>query len=412
VAVDIPLLISVDDHVLEPPDLWRRWLPARFKEVGPKIVNASYEVVTRLGGRESLRQDPKVARQGRYRIASDGPKTDFWMYEDMAVATTRIMAVAGLSDDEVSHEPISFQEMRPAVYKVKERLADMDLNHTERSLCFPTFPRFCGQIFLEAADKDLALACVQAYNDWMVEEWAGESGGRLIPLCLIPLWDAGLAAVEIRRNAVRGVRAVAFSEGPDMLGLPSIYELDYWQPFLVACEETGTTICMHIGSSSSPILRPNLMAAYALSHITAEVAAVDWCFGGALAQYPKLKIAFSESQVGWMDFLFRRLDSTWHKQKDRAISSELAWMTEPPSSYLGNRVFGCAFEDDLGIANRGTPLGIDCLTFETDYPHTDSTWPNTKEYAEKVFVDYTQEEVDKVFRKNAIRMLELPECIS
>jgi predicted TIM-barrel fold metal-dependent hydrolase len=344
-------------------------------------------------------------------MAADGPKTDFWVYEDLAVATSRIMAVAGLSASEISHDPISFAEMRPAVYDAKARLADMDLNHTERSLCFPTFPRFCGQLFLEAHDRELALACVQAYNDWMVEEWAGESGGRLIPLCLIPLWDAQLAATEVRRNAARGVRSVAFSEGPDMLGLPSIYDLSYWQPFLTACEETGTTICMHIGSSSAPIIRPNILAAYALSHITAEIAAVDWCLGGALAKHPTLKIAFSESQVGWMAFLFRRLDSTWEKQKDRAISADLTWLTDPPSSYLGDRVFGCAFEDDLAIENRGDPLGIDCLTFETDYPHTDSTWPNTKAYAEKVFADYTQDEIEKVFRKNAIRMLGLPESI-
>jgi hypothetical protein len=168
---------------------------------------------------------------------------------------------------------------------------------------------------------------------------------------------------------------------------------------------------MHIGSSSAPIIRPNILAAYALSHITAEIAAVDWCVGGALAKHPTLKIAFSESQVGWMAFLFRRLDSTWEKQKDRAISADLTWLTDPPSSYLGDRVFGCAFEDDLAIENRGDPLGIDCLTFETDYPHTDSTWPNTKAYAEKVFADYTQDEIEKVFRKNAIRMLGLPESI-
>jgi predicted TIM-barrel fold metal-dependent hydrolase len=180
---------------------------------------------------------------------------------------------------------------------------------------------------------------------------------------------------------------------------------------LTACEETGTTICMHIGSSSAPIIRPNILAAYGLSHITAEIAAVDWCFGGALAKHPNLKIAFSESQVGWMAFLFRRMDATWEKQKDRAISADMKWLSEPPSSYLGDRVFGCAFEDDLAIEKRGEPLGIDCLTFETDYPHTDSTWPNTKEYAEKVFAGYTQEEVEKVFRKNAIRMLELPETI-
>ena len=124
----------------------------------------------------------------------------------------------------------------------------MDANHIEAALCFPTFPRFCGQTFTEAKDKELGLLCVKAYNDWMVEEWCGDSGGRLIPLCLIPLWDAELAAAEVRRNAERGVRAVCFSEIPPFLGLPSVHDPDhYWDPFFRACAETKTIVNMHIG---------------------------------------------------------------------------------------------------------------------------------------------------------------------
>nr|WP_311984689.1 amidohydrolase family protein [Parafrankia sp. CH37] len=102
----------------------------------------------------------------------------------------------------------------------------------------PHFPRFCGQTFAEARDTDLALACVRAYNDWMIDEWCADSGGRLIPLCLIPLWDAELAAAEVRRNAARGCRAVCFSEIPPHLGLPSIHS-GSWEPFLAACVDTG-----------------------------------------------------------------------------------------------------------------------------------------------------------------------------
>jgi predicted TIM-barrel fold metal-dependent hydrolase len=103
----------------------------------------------------------------------------------------------------------------------------MDVNHVQSALCFPTFPRFCGQTFTEAKDRELGLLSVRAYNDWMVEEWCGPAArGRLIPLTLIPLWDAELAAQEVRRNASRGVRAVAFSEIPPHLGLPSVHTDD------------------------------------------------------------------------------------------------------------------------------------------------------------------------------------------
>ncbi len=107
----------------------------------------------------------------------------------------------------------------------------MDINWVEASLSFPTFPRFCGQTFLEAKDRELAAACVYAYNDWMVEEWCGDSGGRLIPLMLVPLWDAGLAAAEVRRNAARGVHAVCFSEIPPHLG-PAEHPLGLLGPLL------------------------------------------------------------------------------------------------------------------------------------------------------------------------------------
>src|SRR5690606_33157948 len=135
-------------------------------------------------------------------------------------------------------------------YDQKARLEDIDVNWVEASLSFPTFPRFCGQTFLEASDRELASLCVTAYNDWMVEEWSANTGGRLIPLTIVPLWDPVAAAAEVRRNAERGVRALAFSEIPYHLGLPSIHDKEHWEPLWQACEETSTVVCMHIGSSS------------------------------------------------------------------------------------------------------------------------------------------------------------------
>src|SRR5690606_3183787 len=118
------------------------------------------------------------------------------------------------------------------------------------SLCFPSFPRFCGQIFAEANDKDLALLCVQAYNDWMIDEWCASAPGRFIPLVIMPLWDPPAAAREIERCAAKGATALAFSENPEPLGLPTIHDLGrYWDPLLAAAEAANMVICMHVGSS-------------------------------------------------------------------------------------------------------------------------------------------------------------------
>ncbi len=214
---------------------------------------------------------------------------------------------------------ITYEEMRPGSYQVKPRLEDMDVNHLEASLCFPTFPRFCGQTFLEASDKDLALLCVRAYNDWMVEEWCAETSGRLIPLTLVPLWSAELAAEEVRRNAERGVRAVCFSEIPPFLGLPSVHDPDgYWDPFFRACAETSTVVNMHIGSSSKmPSTSADAPPAVGstLTHTNATFSLVDFLFSGLFVRFPDLKVAYSEGQIGWIPYILERADTVWEENR-------------------------------------------------------------------------------------------------
>src|SRR5450432_3496453 len=192
---DIPKIISVDDHVIEPANVWVDRLPARYKEIGPHVKRAPMGEMTFIGGKFS------------YVPGGEGPQCDWWHYEDKAIPQTRLSAAVGFDRDEVKITAITYEEMRKGCWDPKARLADMDANWTEAQMCFPTFPRLCGQTFLEAKDKDVALECVRAYNDFQVEEWAGTADGRLIPLIIVPLWDAELAATEVRRNAARGVRA-------------------------------------------------------------------------------------------------------------------------------------------------------------------------------------------------------------
>ncbi len=205
--------------------------------------------------------------------------------------------------------------MRPGCYDPKARLADMDMNRTERSLCFPTFPRFAGQTFLEAKDKELALACVRAYNDWMIEEWCGDSGGRLIPLCIVA--DVGPGARGGRGAAQRGAGLSGRSRSPSCPPTSacrrSTTPTATGTPSSQACDETGTVVCMHIGSGSKYARRTSADAPQgvgtALTSLNAYMSMADWLLSGALVRFPSLKIAFSESQVGWMPFLLERLDT-------------------------------------------------------------------------------------------------------
>ena len=390
-VTDLPWIISVDDHVVEPPAVWTDRLPERLRGRGPRVV-----------------QDTCETHGNQYTKGKGGKLVDWWVYEDLLRPIPQVMACAGFPPEALTLEPIRFDEIRPGCFESKARLADMDLNRTERSLCFPTFPRFAGQTFLDAKDKDLALRCVQAYDDWMVDEWCGDASGRLIPLCLVPLWDANLAADEVRRNAARGVHAVAFTELPANLGLPSLHDRDrFWDPFLRACDETGTTICMHIGSGSvMPRTSADAPAGVttALTSLNAYMAMADWLLSGTLARFPDLKIAFSESQVGWMPFLLDRLDRVFTQSK--AWSELDPALDELPSSYVPGRVYGCFFDDIVGIEARHR-IGIGQLVFETDYPHQDTTWPHTPALVAELATMVPPDELERLVRTNAIEMLSL-----
>jgi predicted TIM-barrel fold metal-dependent hydrolase len=386
----LPWIISADDHVIEPPDLFETRLPAKFREEGPRVVKLPWE----LG--------PNFAR-GNIRPGGDGPPVDFWQVEGKHLVVPRLEIGAGMDPELVDHKPMDYEEMPASCYQVKERLRAMDEARIERSLCFPNIVRFAGQMFLWLDDKELALAGVRAYNDFMVDEWAGESGGRLIPLCVVPLWDAQLAADEIRRNAARGVRAVTFTELPAVLGLPSIHDKDgYWLPFVEACAETGTVICIHIGSSSSvPRTSDDAPGCVSMTTVNfnAQLSFADWMFSGLLARYPTLKLAFSESQIGWMPYALERMDRIYRMgNKIARIPPELT----APDTYMAGRIYGCFFET-TGLANRDA-AGIDQITFERPpAPDPPGRTPTSTSLGRRRHVEATRIRS----RGNAIKILDL-----
>ena len=316
----LPKIISVDDHVVEPPHVWQTWLPEKWRARGPRVERKRWGSFKHLSGAKyDMVEDP------------DGEWGDAWYYDDELIyVQKKFVAIprAAVTQDEkgdlvfdrtqMTMTATTYDEMRKGCWDRDERVKDMALNYTDGSLPFPTFPRFCGQTFYEGKDKELGLACVKANNDWMVEEWCAPSGGYNIPLCIIPLWDVELAAAETKRNAERGVRAIAFSEIPTRLKLPSINS-GYWDPLWQVCNDYGVTVCMHVGSSSSnPVASPDSHKAVGvtLGFNNAIASMADWLFSGNLIRFPKLKLAYSEGQIGWIPYL---LDACRHRLGDARL---------------------------------------------------------------------------------------------
>jgi len=380
-------LVSVDDHILEPPSVWTNRLPKKYAQIGPRIES--------------------------------GDDGEFWVYEDRRVATSGLSAVAGKRREEFSPEPVTYDEMRPGCYDPKARLEDMDRAGIIASLCFPSFPRFCGQMFHEAQDKELALLCVQAYNDWMLEEWCGSAPGRLIPLTLIPLWDPRLAVVEMERCAALGSHAFAFSENPEPLGLPTIHDQNrYWEPVMATANETGMVVCMHTGSSSTlPAICSDapFMANLAWGATRTSGAMLSWLFSGLFQRHENLKIALSEGEIGWIPYFLERAQQVFDHTRywvARGFQFESHAGSALPAgedldihALYRDHVYGCFIEDASGLNNLDV-IGEDNVMIEVDYPHESSTWPDSIKLAQDRMSHLPVETQYKILRGNAERLFQ------
>ncbi|MFF1732096.1 amidohydrolase family protein [Streptomyces sp. NPDC058247] len=373
-------LISVDDHLIEHPRVWQDRLPAKYREMGPRIV--------------------ETPREGLAPVQS-------WRYEDRNYPYIGLNAVAGKRPEEYGLEPVRFDEMIPGCYDPKARIADMDIDGVEAMMCFPSFPRFCGTVFLEAQEKELALLCVQAYNDFVLDEWCAAAPGRLIPVVMLPLWDPQAAVQEIHRTAAKGAKAITFPDLPHALGLPSVHS-DYWDPVLSAAEETGLPLCQHFGSGgerSIPQMAPDAPFAVMINLMGSNSmhATADWLFSPALHKHPRLKIGLSEGGIGWIPYIVGRADYVWRKHRYyQNINRDVV-----PSELFARHFHGCFIEDDFGVANRHV-IGVDRITWECDYPHSDSFWPASRKRAAEAFADVPDDEVHRMVELNARRFYQLP----
>jgi predicted TIM-barrel fold metal-dependent hydrolase len=173
------------------------------------------------------------------------------------------------------------------------------------------------------------------------------------------------------------------------------------------CQELSVVVCMHIGSSSKmPATSADAPTGVAatLSFNNAMASLSDFLFSGVLVRFPDLKLAYSEGQMGWVPYILERADDVWREHRAWAKTQEL--VPEPPSTYYRRAVTCCFFRDQHGLDSLDK-IGVDNVTFETDYPHTDTTWPDTLEVATEMMGHLPQDVVNKIVRGNAIRLLGL-----
>ncbi len=376
-AIHVPI-ISVDDHLIEPPDLFLGRIPANLQPEAPTIVE-------------------------------DELGNQCWIFEGNRYPNIGLNAVVGRPKSEWSMEPARFDQMRPGCFDIEARVDDMDRAGIWASLCFPSLVSgFCGAVYSRAKNRDLGLACLHAFNDWHHDTWAAPYPERIIPLQLPYLADIAQAVIELEHNAARGFKAVSFPEFPAQLGLPSIFTGE-WDPFFAACERTGTVVCLHTGASSwAPLPSPDppFELLPTLFPVNALVAAGEWLWSGVPIRFPGLRIAMSEGGIGWVPMLMDRADYVVHHSASGSESN--AWPSALlPSEVLRRNFWFCSIDDPSSVIMRDI-IGIDHIMVESDYPHADSSWPDTQRVVTQTWGSLDDKDLRSIAAGNAAYLFQHP----
>jgi predicted TIM-barrel fold metal-dependent hydrolase len=370
--IDDMVFISVDDHVVEPPDMFDGRMPSAYKDRAPKIVRT-----------------PKG--------------DDVWVFEGITIPNIGLNAVAGRPKEEYGVDPTSFDEMRPGCYDVDERVKDMSAGGVLASMNFPSFPSFSGRLFLTTADKGLAEAVVRAYNDWHIESWCGAYPDRFIPMAIPMLWDPELSAQEVRRVAAKGCRSLTFTENPATLDLPSFHS-DHWDPLWRALVETDSVLNIHLGSSGKlAVTAPDapMDVMITLQPMNICMAAADLVWSRVFREFPTLRVALSEGGTGWIPYFLDRLDRTYemhHRWTGQDFGQQL------PSDVFRDHFLTCFIADPVGLKLRDE-IGVSNMCWEMDYPHSDSSWPEAPEEFVRMCTKYgvPDHEIQAMTHENAMR---------
>jgi predicted TIM-barrel fold metal-dependent hydrolase len=442
-------MISVDDHLIEPPNVWVDRLPAKYRDRGPRWVSDD------RGEAWLVEESIRVPVSGAVTAGA------WWPPEGRPDAFT----------------PLAWSEVPPSCYDPRAREEAMNTDRVLAAVMFPNLPGFAGSLFQRLDDKDLALLCIQAYNDWLLDEFASAIPGRVIGLALIPMWDGQLAAGEATRAIDKGGRAVSFSMAPHQIGFPAIHE-EHWDALYAVMNEANLPLCTHLGtgmggdeqmakidfSKMGEIMQalndpeklqtlladdPDLArmaeamgfggtssrrtprpATTVLLQLAGQTCLIEWINSGNFDRFPNLKVALSENGIGWIPAVLQTADWMQEMSANRVThgfqpenevqvtaegqeaakasinaQSNFAMTSRMPSEIFRDHCYGCFIHDPVGLKLLDF-IGVDNVMIETDFPHNSTWWPHSMDKAQEWCVDLPDDVRHKVLRSNAERLFD------
>jgi predicted TIM-barrel fold metal-dependent hydrolase len=370
-------VIDADTHVSEPHDLWTRRATENLKKRVPQVRTLDGKLTWVIDGDKPFGEVHPASAIRRDGYKSVGAEFRKWTFEDV----------------------------HPASYDVKARLAQMDSAGIAAQIAYPNILGFGGQQ-LSLVDRDLRLSVTQIYNDAMAEMQA-ESGQRIFPMMLLPWWNINEAVAEVERCRKMGMRGVNTNSDPQDCGLPDLGN-PYWYPLWEACCEADMPVNFHIGASESTVkwIGPGVWNSLTESgqlavwstmlFISNARVLTNILVSRLLERFPKLNIVSVESGVGWIPFMLQAVE---YQMKEAGIGFELT-----PSEVFKRQIYACSWFEKPGLVSTARKIGIDHVLFETDFPHPTCLYPDALHYVADIATEMTELERQKVFSSNAANL--------
>jgi len=346
-------VVDSDAHVVEPPDLWRKYIEPKFL------------------GREPVHDD---ARRGTFGVFVEGRGINSW---DMREAEQPVEQRRAAADRLHTYFTTRFARAFAAGFDAESYLADMDRQGVSVSVLYPSYGNYA--IAADWIEPELAAAIARAYNNWLAD-YCAAAPDRLKGVALVALQDPQAAADEARR-AIGELGLVGAMARPNPVHGRNLSDPAYF-PLYATLEALGAPLAIHEGG------RPGLPQAGAdryprgqQRHICSHpmeqmLAALGLITGGVLERYPGLRVAFLESGAGWAPYWLWRMDEHWESSGESGMADGSAPLPQRPSDYFRRQCFISAEPDEPFVRPTIDYLGEDAVIFATDYPHPDSKFPD------------------------------------
>jgi predicted TIM-barrel fold metal-dependent hydrolase len=372
-------IISTNEHVIEAPDVWTaRMSKAQWGDRIPHI-----------------------------RAKDDG--AEVWMIDGVEVPLVGSGSAAACMPDR-SDEPTKWRDVPSVVTNVTERAAAMEAQGVGYAVLYPSVAGIGGETFGRIEDPELELACVQAYNDWLIDEWGANP--KFIPQCVLPLSSFGAMRSELIRSVEKGHRGVILPGIPDQVrkGAPHINDAGYdavWK----ACEEFGVPVCFHSGIVPSMELTPYSGYAPAVAAafraiarpVTGAAMLSNFVISKVFERFPGLKVVFAESAMGLTSFTIEGGDygfGMWRLDERYSYKAK-------PSDLFRSNCFVVGWYDRVNLKQVAEHLGSDSLLWTTKFPLGTSSWPDVQKQAESSFAEISESDRARVMWSNAAQLYKI-----